>query len=149
MQVGWFWLLPVALVVGLALTARSRTQGRPTADQALALARQATDLLQQGLRVADCHAYYCGMGLEWMNGTFVYDAVQDGELAPPDQVALHGERRRQFEDPAKFCRWLANELLKHPPGPTSEISYWRLKAHVDAFETSRVAGDPASATRRR
>jgi hypothetical protein len=76
-----------------------------------------------------------------MNGTFIYDAVQDGELASPGQVALHGERRRQFQDPAGFCSWLAEELLKHPPGPTSELSYWRLKRHVDAFEKSRVAGD--------
>jgi hypothetical protein len=142
------WPLAVVAVIGLIyfrLTPhpeRRRMVGCGAKDpgwswsgaQANSLARQATVLLQQGLRVADSHAYFCGMGLEWMNGTFVFDAVQDGEIVAPDQVALHGQRRRQFLDPDKFCEWLAEELVKHPRGPTSEISYWRLKCQVDEFK---------------
>ena len=127
-------LMPAGMAVAVILSMRPSRPQFPTIDQANSLARQATVLLQQGLRVADAHAYYCGMGLEWMNGTFVFDAVQDGEIAAPDQVTLHGQRRRQFLDPDKFCEWLAEELVKHPRGPTSEISYWRLKCQVDEFK---------------
>ena len=100
------------------------------------MARETTDLLQQGLRVADSHAYYCGMGIEWVDGDFVYDAVQDGEMAASDHPALHGDRRREFRDAPEFFQWLAEEMLKHPPGPTSEISHWRVKSHVGAFKRS-------------
>lgn len=138
MRVGLFVACLAVLAGAVVLGLRSKTRHVLTLDEARALAHEATDLLQRGLRVADTHAYYCGMGLAWVDGTFIYDAVQDGELASSDQVMFHGSRRRQFQGPEQFCEWLAAELLKHPPGPTSEISYWRLKSHVDAFKRSLV-----------
>ena len=126
----------LVLLGEVAWILRSTSRRAPTPDQATELARETADLLQQGLRVADSHAYYCGMGIEWADGLFVYDAVQDGDIASSNETALHSDRRREFRDPAEFRRWLAEEMLKHPPGPTSEISYWRVRSHVDAFKRS-------------
>jgi len=124
----------LVMLGAVAWILRSTSRQAPTLDEATELARETADLLPQGLRVADSHAYYCGMGIEWADGSFIYDAVQDGEIATSDQTALHGDRRREFLDATEFRKWLAEEMLKYPPGPTSEISYWRVRSHVAAFK---------------
>lgn len=68
------------------------------------------ELLQRGLIVAYRHRDWCGMGLRYAEGVFVYGAVNDGELLMSSEAAhlnLTGQDRKEFRDTASFVQWLS------------------------------------------
>ena len=75
------------------------------------LASELADLLVRGLRIAEGHRDYGGMGLCYHDGIFLYSHVYDGELLPPGeplyQHAGVSAELRSFTDEAAFVAWLA------------------------------------------
>ncbi len=76
-----------------------------------ALAGELADLLVRGLRIAEGHRDYGGMGLCYHGGVFLYSHVHDGELLPLGvplyQSASAAAERRSFADKAAFVEWLS------------------------------------------
>jgi hypothetical protein len=52
----------------------------------LALAQAVANQLEQGLVLAFNHRDYCGMGLQYIDGVFMYAEVQDGYLPKLDNL---------------------------------------------------------------
>lgn len=74
------------------------------------LATLVADQLEQGLIIANFHAYYCGMGLCFQEGAFLYGEVHDGEFSDREWHRRHGTPttvRLEFTDRAAFIDWLA------------------------------------------
>lgn len=82
----------------------------------LALAQAVTAQLEQGRVLAFNHRDYCGMGLQYIDGVFMYAEVQDGYL--PTLNNLQGDRQSGamanmqyllFYTRAEFIDWLASQ----------------------------------------
>jgi hypothetical protein len=82
----------------------------------LALAQAVTNQLEQGRVLAFNHRDYCGMGLQYIDGVFMYAEVQDGYL--PTLNNLQGDRQSGsianmqyllFHTRAEFIDWLASQ----------------------------------------
>lgn len=79
-----------------------------------ALANRVADRLLSGRKLCFSHPEYCGIGLEYVAGTFVCAEVQDGEIASQGEYLRnkeHGEEMefRAFSNRAEFVGWLAEQ----------------------------------------
>ena len=87
---------------------RRRTQyatGKAIADSTpigSELAQQIAELLEQGLQICLRHRDYCGMGLRYREGIFLYGEVIDGELPADD-------KHEAFTSREAFASWLATQ----------------------------------------
>lgn len=106
----------------------------PSTNQLKELAVETADALEKGMWVGESHAYYCGEGLEFFNGIFVYDSVQDGMISAPGTDLYESRLRREFNNREKFVSWLEEKLLTTPYDFQSrDITYQRLRKCVDCF----------------
>jgi len=64
------------------------------------LAQSVADRVQNGAEYHETHRDYCGMGLFYVDGLFVYGTVVDGWLA---------KRVLEFETKEKFVSWLSEQ----------------------------------------
>jgi hypothetical protein len=105
----------------------------PTPEEAEKLAQEAASLLEQGMRIADSHPYYCGVGIVCIEGLFIYDVVQDGEIDPPGMRYQNADRR-EFADRNEFIQWLTQRLVSQPLDISSsdEISFTRVQQTISS-----------------
>lgn len=83
------------------------------------LANQIAEYLEGGLILAFRHKEYCGVGLRFAEGRYVYGHVADGDLPTPTEFAEWGwssYERREFLDRASFVSWLATETTNSLAG---------------------------------
>jgi hypothetical protein len=78
------------------------------------LAAAVADRLEQGETLANNHPYYCGVGLRFAEGIYVYDEVLDGHLPAVEQQASAywaepPNQRREFGTREEFVAWLASQ----------------------------------------
>jgi len=73
------------------------------------LAQQIAELLEQGLQICLRHRDFCGMGLRYCEGIFLYGEVRDGELLSQDDYPSMpvAEEREVFTSREAFVSWLA------------------------------------------
>ncbi len=78
----------------------------------LALANACADKLETGARLCYEHREYCGMGLHFAEGKFIYCEVFDGEMPNETQYKQWKQNGTEgeflaFADRAAFITWLA------------------------------------------
>lgn len=78
------------------------------------LAQQCADKLETGAKLCFSHREYCGMGLHFADGKFIYCEVFDGEMPSEKQYAQwqqHGPvgAFTAFADRDTFLTWLAEQ----------------------------------------
>ena len=78
----------------------------------LALASAVADRLYNGDVLAYGHRDYCGMGLRFADGEFIYGEVSDGELPTSEELKIwsdipHKFERLTFSSKSDFVAWLA------------------------------------------
>ncbi len=85
---------------------------RSNATVGVELATKVAQLLEAGKMLAYGHRDYCGMGLRYAEGSFIYGEVDDGFLLVESEVkhlqAVDSERRL-FASRAAFVEWLASQ----------------------------------------
>jgi hypothetical protein len=79
----------------------------------LHLATAVAQALQRGDVLADQHRDYCGVGLRYAEGCFIYGEVYDGQL-PTESEAKSMDpagtmERKIFPSRARFVAWLAQQ----------------------------------------
>jgi hypothetical protein len=112
------------------------------------LANKVADLLERGQAVVYGHAEYCGTGLRYVDGRFVYDEVRDGELAClRHQPAAYDQALALFTDRPSFVTWLAEQCDQSLSGrDRPDPFYWNnqriTRTRLErAVEVARVTGD--------
>lgn len=82
-----------------------------TAKAGRQLAEAVCVLLERGLTIGNTHRDYCGMGLCFTHGKYIFDEVHDGRIAPAEESSgaplATLSRRREFADRGQFVEWLA------------------------------------------
>jgi hypothetical protein len=112
------------------------------------LANKVADLLERGQAVVYGHSEYCGTGLRYIDGRFVYDEVWEGELAclrhqPPG----YDRAMSLFTDRPSFVAWLAEQCDQSLSGrDRPDPFYWNnqriTRTRLErAVEVARVTGD--------
>jgi hypothetical protein len=77
-----------------------------TLDQApygTALASQVAAALEAGESISYAHKEYCGMGLAFRDGQFIYGELHDADFSPPPEVS-----GAVFRDRQEFVTWRIN-----------------------------------------
>ncbi len=84
-----------------------------TAKAGRQLAEAVCALLERGLTIGNAHRDYCGMGLCFAHGKYIFDEVHDGRIAPAEENSgtppAAASRRREFADRGQFVEWLAEQ----------------------------------------
>ena len=75
------------------------------------LATEVSVALERGLIVTYCHKDYCGVGLRYDKGTFIYDESHDSTVATDEDLLKWQEQpsiqRKTFSSRGSFVEWLA------------------------------------------
>jgi hypothetical protein len=118
----------------------------------IGLANKVADLLVRGQSVLYGHPDYCGTGLRYVQGRFLYDDVWEGELASLRQQPPTSERAlAAFPDRASFVTWLSEQCDQSLSGrDRADPFYWNnqrlTRSRLErAVEVARVTGDFAVA----
>jgi hypothetical protein len=112
------------------------------------LAKKVADLLERGQAVLYSHADFCGTGLRYVDGRFVYDEVWEGELSclrhrPP----AFDRALAVFPGRVSFVEWLSRQCDQSLSGRDREDPlYWNnqriTRTRLErAVEVARVTGD--------
>jgi hypothetical protein len=116
------------------------------------LANKVADALERGQSVVYGHADYCGTGLRYVGGRYVYDDVWDGELACLREQPPTSERAlAAFSDRPAFVTWLAEQCDQSLSGRDhKDPFYWNnqrlTRTRLErAVEVARVTGNFAVA----
>jgi hypothetical protein len=116
------------------------------------LANKVADALERGQSVVYGHADYCGTGLRYVDGHYVYDDVWDGELACLRQQPVAYERALAvFPARAAFVAWLAEQCDQSLSGRDCREQFYRNNQRLTrtrlerAVEVARVTGNFAVA----
>lgn len=129
-------VLIAAVIIGILciifLPNPSRHPRFPSSIDAHWLATETANLLEKGMVIADRHAYYCGMGLAYIDGVFIYSDVQDGEICGPGQGHHGVPERKEFKDKGDFIAWLESHLVSRPLHETTDICFTRVSGYVEA-----------------
>jgi hypothetical protein len=85
----------------------------PDATVGMALAKRVATRLEAGEILAYSHRDYCGTGLRFADGEYIYGRVYDG-LLPSTTEAWHGQLdedidRKTFGQRAEFLAWLDSQ----------------------------------------
>ncbi|MEN9865553.1 MAG: hypothetical protein RL748_1143 [Pseudomonadota bacterium] len=106
--------LPTSGIVAMVFLLHFSGHNMTTASDlfGLALANAVADRLSSGAILAYTHREYCGTGLAFENGAFIFGEVYDGQLPSPTQVLNMQERGesveyQSFASRADFVAWLA------------------------------------------
>lgn len=78
----------------------------------LELARAVAPYLRSGLVITYHHKEWCGYGLRYAEGKYIYGGSHDGEILTPTDLAQSGwnvPERREFETEDEFVAWLASQ----------------------------------------
>jgi hypothetical protein len=117
------------------------------------LANKVADLLERGQSIVYGHSDYCGTGLRYVGGRFVYDEVWNGELSCLRQQPPALDRALQlFGDRATFVAWLAQQCDQSLSGRDRQDPYFWNNQRITrtrlerAVEVARVTGDFAVVT---
>jgi hypothetical protein len=117
------------------------------------LANKVADLLERGQSIVYGHADYCGTGLRYLAGRFVYDEVWNGELAClRQQPPTFDKALKVFGDRAAFVAWLAQQCDQSLSGRDRQDPYFWNNQRLTrtrlerAVEVARVTGDFAVVT---
>jgi hypothetical protein len=112
------------------------------------LANKVADLLERGQSVIYGHADYCGTGLRFVAGRYVYDEVWNGELAClRQQPPAFDKALKVFGDRATFVAWLAQQCDQSLSGRDRPDPYYWNNQRITrtrlerAVEVARVTGD--------
>jgi hypothetical protein len=112
------------------------------------LASKVADLLQRGQAVVYGHQDYCGTGLRYIDGRFVYDEVWGGELAcMRERPPAFDRALKVFPDRATFVAWLAQQCDQSLSGrDRTDPFFWNnqriTRTRLErAVEVARVTGD--------
>lgn len=77
------------------------------------LAEQVATLLERGLVICYSHRDYCGMGLRYTGGLFIYGEAHDSTIESEEDFARRQapktEERQLFVSRQSFAFWLANQ----------------------------------------
>jgi hypothetical protein len=135
----------------LAVAEPRRTTGSMPAiaePYGVGLANKVADLLERGQSVTYGHEDYCGAGLRYVSGQYVYDEVWNGELAcMREQPPALDRALSVFADRPSFVAWLSKQCDqslsgRDRPDPffwnNQRITRTRLER---AVEVARVTGD--------
>ncbi|MBK6529176.1 MAG: hypothetical protein IPF99_06195 [Deltaproteobacteria bacterium] len=102
----------------------------PTEPYGVALARAVAGVLRRGVAIAHQHRDYCGMGLVFDDGAYLYGSIYDGQM---QEVAA------RFDTERDFVAWLAAQtddaLAGHEAPPferdNQRLTRARLVAAID------------------
>lgn len=108
----------------------ARRPALPTEPYGASLARAVAGALRRGVAIAHQHHDYCGMGLVFEGGAYLYGSIYDGQMQ---------EVSARFDSERDFVAWLAaqtDDALAGTDGPPFErdnqrITRARLAAAVD------------------
>jgi len=109
------------------------------------LANKIADLLEHGETIVQGQKEYCGTGLCYVDGRFVYDDMRDGRLACLGQTPPAYDRALAvFSDRAAFVAWLAGQSdhslsgkeHRDPWSKTQRITLSRLRAVAESPHSS-------------
>jgi hypothetical protein len=102
------------------------------------MANRIADLLEKGETIVQGQKEYCGTGLAFVDGRFVYDDMRDGRLACLGQTPPSFDQALAiFSDRAAFVAWLAGQSddslaggreHRDPWSKTQRITLSRLRA---------------------
>lgn len=93
-----------------------------------ALAEQVATRLEQGVTLAFDHPEYCGMGLQFVDGVYVYAEVQDGRLPLPRNLQggpMANMEHAMFTTRDAFVAWLAAQSDQSLSGATLADEFLR------------------------
>lgn len=74
-----------------------------------ALAQHVATTLLSGRVLASYHRDYCGMGLQYVQGTFIYGEVWDGQLQSWNTFENRAASVLAFPDQTTFIEWLSTQ----------------------------------------
>lgn len=113
------------------------------------LATEVTIRLECGNVLAHDHRDYCGMGLRYAEGYFIYSEVYDGQLPLEGEVKNWQEagdvERKSFNSRSAFINWLAKQSDESLSGKelanawlhgNQRLTLERLKCFVDPRRAS-------------
>ncbi len=116
------------------------------------LAKEISTALERGLIITFCHRDYCGMGLRYHEGVFIYDESHDSTIATDQDLASWREKpssqRITFMSAEPFVSWLASqtdaslsgaELENHWFANNQRLTIQRLKKAVEFTRSKPVA----------
>jgi hypothetical protein len=126
-------------------TPRSTPTGAGTAIFGRVMANKIADLLERGETIVQGQREYCGTGLAFVHGRFVYDDMKEGRLAclaqePPsfDQaLAVFSER-------AAFVEWLAGQSDESLAGRREHRDPWSRTQRITLSRLRAAANDSSS-----
>lgn len=93
-----------------------------------ALAERVATRLEQGKTLAFDHPEYCGMGLQWVDGIYLYAEVQDGRLPLPHNLQggpMANMEHAMFATREAFIAWLAAQSDQSLSGATLADEFLR------------------------
>lgn len=108
-------LAPIAVKRRIQASRLRKWESEQTVPFGEELAASVADLLQHGLVIAFSHRDWCGAGLRYAEGAFIYGMVSDGELPTPSEVLAwkwSDKERREFADVDSFVQWLSQQTGK-------------------------------------
>ena len=90
------------------------------------LADDVAAALEGGLIITYCHRDYCGVGLRYHNGIFIYDESHDSTIATEDDLvqwqAQPSTQRKTFSSRPLFIAWLASQTDESLSGAELKLS---------------------------
>ena len=93
------------------------------------LATQAADTLETGAVLADSHRDYCGTGLRFADGEYIYGQVYDGRFPTnseaPTWLEAWDVERKVFPQRHEFIAWLGVQSDDSLSGKTLPESWQR------------------------
>jgi hypothetical protein len=112
------------------------------------MAAKIADLLEKGETIIQGQKDFCGTGLAFVDGRFVYDDMRDGRLAcltttPPS----FDQSLAIFSDRNAFVAWLAGQSDESLSGKREHRDPWSRTQRITMSTLRAVASDPAHATR--
>lgn len=108
------------------------------------LADRVAQVLEAGKVLAHQHRDYCGMGLRYADGKFIYGEVNDG-LLPSDHEVKHWQaggdiERRSFSSRLAFVEWLASQSNESLSGANLTQEWLRNNQRLTVERLEAFAG---------
>jgi hypothetical protein len=113
--------------------------GAPTFGRVMA--SRIADLLEKGETIVQGQKEYCGTGLAYVNGRFVYDDMKDGRLACLNQSPpAFDQALAIFSERAAFVDWLAGQSDESLAGRREHRDPWSRTQRITMSRLRAVAG---------
>jgi hypothetical protein len=93
----------------------------------ISLATQVANRLEAGAMLAELHRDYCGTGLRFVDGEYIYGQVYDGLLPSSSEIHPRQEaddvERKTFRKRTEFIAWLAGQTDESLSGKKLPLSW--------------------------